>query len=372
MLLRLPSSRLWGGRREKKKKANQVEPEARDVPAPTKAPAAAPAAPAAPAVLLPGVLEEATRQRSRWQPLFRDPSFGGSIAKSQAREKRIKQQRSFVFEDEAEHLLAIEKTRSSPDGPDGPVAASGRLREVWKIVVQHKDHGSEGDPGSPSSPVSETGSPRNIWDYARNFSKRSNQSAFSNVSSTSGHPARPSLPSWSSEDSKRASWPSEESRKKSPWPSEDSGGRKSGNRASRASSSSGLSCPSSVEEVSQAPTDHENQAFDSEEPVWERKSSGSQLLPTSLGRSSLTKPQVRTPRSPKSPKSPKSAGGLALLTPEAPRLASLALSLGMSHLKPLQLESEKNVDGLAALARVDERAASSEVKVGGKNDDLLE
>ena len=51
------------------------------VPAPTKAPAAAPAAPA---VLLPGVLEEATRQRSRWQPLFRDPSFGGSIAKSQA------------------------------------------------------------------------------------------------------------------------------------------------------------------------------------------------------------------------------------------------------------------------------------------------
>ena len=28
--------------------------------------------------------------------------------------------------------------RSSPDGPDGPVAASGRLREVWKIVVQHK------------------------------------------------------------------------------------------------------------------------------------------------------------------------------------------------------------------------------------------
>lgn len=283
MLLRLPSSRLWGGRREKKKKANQVEPEARDVPAPTKAPAAAPAAPAAPAVLLPGVLEEATRQRSRWQPLFRDPSFGGSIAKSQAREKRIKQQRSFVFEDEAEHLLAIEKTRSSPDGPDGPVAASGRLREVWKIVVQHKDHGSEGDPGSPSSPVSETGSPRNIWDYARNFSKRSNQSAFSNVSSTSGHPARPSLPSWSSEDSKRASWPSEESRKKSPWPSEDSGGRKSGNRASRASSSSGLSCPSSVEEVSQAPTDHENQAFDSEEPVWERKVIGLSVVAHFLG-----------------------------------------------------------------------------------------
>ena len=26
----------------------------------------------------------------------------------------------------------------SKDGPDGPVAASGRLREVWKIVVQHK------------------------------------------------------------------------------------------------------------------------------------------------------------------------------------------------------------------------------------------
>ena len=35
-------------------------------------------------------------------------------------------------------------------------------------------------------------------------------------------------------------------------PLQDSGGRKSGNRASRASSSSGLSCPSSVEEVSQA------------------------------------------------------------------------------------------------------------------------
>ena len=26
----------------------------------------------------------------------------------------------------------------SKEGPDGPVAASGRLREVWKIVVQHK------------------------------------------------------------------------------------------------------------------------------------------------------------------------------------------------------------------------------------------
>ena len=34
-------------------------------------------------------------------------------------------------------------------------------------------------------------------------------------------PARPSLPSWPSDDSKRGSWPSEESRKKSPWQSED-------------------------------------------------------------------------------------------------------------------------------------------------------
>ena len=33
---------------------------------------------------------------------------------------------------EAEHLL--ENSRNK----DGPVAASGRLREVWNIVVQHK------------------------------------------------------------------------------------------------------------------------------------------------------------------------------------------------------------------------------------------
>lgn len=34
------------------------------------------------AVSLPGVPEQPSARRSRWQPLFRDPSFGGSIEAS--------------------------------------------------------------------------------------------------------------------------------------------------------------------------------------------------------------------------------------------------------------------------------------------------
>ncbi|CAK9049792.1 unnamed protein product [Durusdinium trenchii] len=94
----------------------------------------------------------------------------------------LQQQRSFVFEDEAEHLLRTTSERSK----ENPLANSHRLRDVWKIVVaQHQDAESESDLGSPGSPASPL-SPPDLNSRWRQRSKLSTGSAFSSVSSVFG------------------------------------------------------------------------------------------------------------------------------------------------------------------------------------------
>ncbi|CAE7353177.1 unnamed protein product [Symbiodinium natans] len=96
-------------------------------------------------------LQEGPLQRSsrgRWKPLFRDPTFGGSVVGGEHRKGRqsFKQTRSsFVFEDEAEVLLSSHDGRQRTGTGEG---ISDRLQAVWKIVVQNE----EDKPDAPPTP----------------------------------------------------------------------------------------------------------------------------------------------------------------------------------------------------------------------------
>ncbi|CAE7279011.1 Ranbp2 [Symbiodinium necroappetens] len=97
----------------------------------------------APAPTAP-ILPVKRSSRTRWTPLFRDPTFGGSIGHSGDHRKAkptLKPSR-FVFEDEAELLLTNDGRQRTGE------AMSDRLQAVWKIVVQEEEE----KPDSPPTP----------------------------------------------------------------------------------------------------------------------------------------------------------------------------------------------------------------------------
>lgn len=169
----------------------------------------------APAPTAPAPVKRSSR--NRWVPLFRDPTFGGSIGSHSGDHRKakptLKQSRSFVFEDEAEVLLTNDgRPRTGEAMPD-------RLQKaVWKIVVQDE----EDKPDSPPTPSlldvfapPDSAHPRIDASSARKISRLSTGSAFSNISSMSRQSsagAVPQLVSRTASDDPVSHFPSQDSR----------------------------------------------------------------------------------------------------------------------------------------------------------------
>lgn len=204
----------------------------------------------APAPTAP-ILPVKRSSRTRWTPLFRDPTFGGSIGHSGDHKKAkptLKPSR-FVFEDEAELLLTNDgRQRTGEAMPD-------RLQAVWKIVVQEEEE----KPDSPPTPSlldvfapPDSALPRIDASSARKISRLSNGSAFSNISSMSRQSstgAVPQLVSRTASDDPFAHRPSQDSRTSSLVDSKESKGSGSVRTSSKLSRDSHPRAPRQLRDI---------------------------------------------------------------------------------------------------------------------------
>mmetsp|Transcript_84660 Transcript_84660/g.202926 ORF Transcript_84660/g.202926 Transcript_84660/m.202926 type:complete len:451 (+) Transcript_84660:39-1391(+) len=204
----------------------------------------------APAPTAP-ILPVKRSSRTRWTPLFRDPTFGGSIGHSGDHRKAkptLKPSR-FVFEDEAELLLTNDGRQRTGE------AMSDRLQAVWKIVVQEEEE----KPDSPPTPSlldvfapPDSALPRIDASSARKISRLSTGSAFSNISSMSRQSstgAVPQLVSRTASDDPVAHRPSQDSRTSSLVDSKESKGSGSVRASSKLSRDSHPRAPRPLRDI---------------------------------------------------------------------------------------------------------------------------